>query len=180
MSDQSKNPTVTAKPAATPAATPEVKKVLTPEEQKAQEKKDKKRQSDDAWLKARNEIKDRLIAYVGKNKDTLGTIGDDILALAGKRTITNKVKTGVVRTINAELKAAFLEKKTINELDIFRTFHIGRPEMAGKIRAFILAPKAEDKIWIKLDEAKGDYIMVGTGANTPADWDGFLPAPKTL
>jgi hypothetical protein len=175
MSDQSKNPTpnAIAKPA-------EIKKPRTAEEQKVADAKAKKRINDDAWLKARGELKDRLIKYVGENKDKLGTIGDDILALAGKRSITGKVKTGVVRTINAELKAAFIEKKTINELDIFRTFHIGRPEMAGKIRAFILAPKAEDKLWIKLDETKGDYVLVATGAATPAGWDGFVPAPKTL
>lgn len=69
--------------------------------------------------------------------------------------------------------------KGVSEMDIFKNFRIGRPEMAHNIRKALLTEKPADRVWIALDESSETYFIKGTGAKAPEKWDGYIPAEKT-
>jgi hypothetical protein len=134
----------------------------------------------EAKQKARKEARARVLQFVKDNAESLGPIAQDILAFVGKQP-ANRV-AGSIRSINQDLRAACLEAgdKGLTEMDIFKMFKIGRPEMVTKIRILVLCPNTEDRVWVKFNEATETYHIVGTGTNPPADWDGYVPSSKTL
>lgn len=168
MSDQSKNQNQTAKPATPAPAKIEAEKELTPEQKaKLEERK-----------KNRTEAKNRIKAFLKDNATTLGGLVKDIELFIG--TGTGAVRANVVRSVNSDLRSAFLEKKSLSEMDIFKLFKIGRPEMVTKIRILVLCPNPADRVWVKFDETKEVYNVIGTGANPPQGWCGYVPSTKTL
>jgi hypothetical protein len=129
---------------------------------------------------ARKEARARVLQFVKDNTANLGPIAADILSFVGKQS-SPKV-TGVSRSINSDLRDAFLAAgdSGLTEMDIFRQFKIGRPEMVTKIRILVLCPNPTDRVWVKFNEATETYHIVGLGAEPPAGWDGYIPSAKTL
>ncbi len=86
--------------------------------------------------------------------------------------------TGGSRTsINVVLKEDFKENLELDEMHIFNKYKIGRPEMATKIRIFILGAKTpEERLWVQFFIDEGVYKVVGQGINPPEGWDGYIPA----
>lgn len=131
--------------------------------------------------KARNEAKARVREFIkslpeeGRQK----RLKDDLTLLIGTGTRT----VGSVRSVNNVLLEA-IEKagdKGLTEMDIFRQFKIGRPEMTTKIRIFLKTKDPNDRVWVKgfEDEKEGMiYRVVGKGPNPPKGWDGFVPADE--
>ncbi len=134
--------------------------------------------ADEAKKLARIEARKRVLAFVKENVDQLGSLADDIRAFVGTEHAARVVKA----SINQALKTAFLEahaaKKGLTEMDIFKMFKIGRPEMVGKCRILVLCPNPADRVWVKFDESTETYNVVGTGANPPKDWTGYVPSAK--
>jgi hypothetical protein len=123
----------------------------------------------------------KVLQFVKDNEKDLGPLAADIRLLAGAGSGERKpAAVGVTRSINQDLRAAFLEKKTLSEMDIFKTFHIGRPEMVNKMRVFVLVPNAADRIWVAFDDKAEVYNLVGTGAEPPAGFTGYIPTAKVL
>ncbi len=83
----------------------------------------------------------------------------------------------VTRSINAALRDAFIAAgdKGLTELEVFKQFKIGRPEMGTKIRVLLKHLNPEDRIWIRFDEEHETYRAVGRGKTPPKGWTGFNP-----
>lgn len=87
---------------------------------------------------------------------------------------------GSVQSKNTVILAAIVEagKEGISEMDIFRQFKIGRPEMSNKCRIFVKTDKPADRVWIAFDESAEVYRVMGTGETKPEGWKGFVPADE--
>lgn len=146
-----------------------------------EEKKARKAAANKRWAERRKEATPRVVQFLKDNKEQLGAVYDDLALFFAAELRTpagpKATKSPVAPSINAELKAA-LEQGPLSELDVFRKFHIGRPEMKLKIRAFILTPKVEDRVWVAFDEASESYSIVGRGEAAPEGWTGYLPQAK--
>jgi|WetSurMetagenome_2_1015567.scaffolds.fasta_scaffold566172_2 hypothetical protein len=141
-----------------------------------------KKEAQEAAKKAKLEARKRVIAFLSDNKDKLGSIKADIELLIGKGGSSAAPRTGT-RTVNSELRDAFLkaytEGKGLTEMDVFKAFKVGRPEMVTKIRILVLCPNPDDRVWVKFDEATETYNVVGLGKNPPTGWDGYIPSEKS-
>ena len=126
----------------------------------------------EARKKAKAEARARVIEFLRENAEQLGSLKSDIELFIG--TGQRSVRT-LVRSLNASLRQAFLEKGSLSEIDIFKQFRLGRPEMTTKIRDLTLTPNPEDRIWVRFDASTETYNMIGKGAEPPADWAGYLP-----
>jgi len=124
---------------------------------------------------ARSDAKKRIVAFLNDNSAQLGTLKGDIEMFIGKG--TGAVRSAP-RTVNSELRDAFIEKGSLSEMDIFKAYRIGRPEMVAKIRVLVLTPNPADRVWVKFDEAAETYNVMGTGADAPEGWDGYIPSTK--
>lgn len=124
---------------------------------------------------ARADAKKRIIAFLKDNSEQLGSLKGDIEMFIGKG---QSAARSAPRTVNSELRDAFIEKGSLSEMDIFKAFRIGRPEMVTKIRILVLCPNPADRVWVKFDEAAEVYSVVGTGAEAPEGWDGYIPSTK--
>ena len=122
--------------------------------------------------------KARILAFVKENAKELG---EQLIADFNMFVKPAAAARGprMSKSINSELRDAFLEKKSLTEMDIFKQFKIGRPEMTTKIRILVLCPNPADRVWVKFDEAAETYSVVGVGEQPPKDWDGYIPASKT-
>lgn len=144
---------------------------LTPEEIAA-----KKEKVEQARL-LRKEAKTRLRDFA-KTLDDDDDLKPDILLLVGTAA---RARTGrATVSVNQVLRDIFLEKGEISEMEIFKNFKIGRPEMSIKTRIFVKVPNPEDRIWIVFDEEEEVYHMVAKGAKAPKNWDGYVPADEDL
>lgn len=126
----------------------------------------------------RNEARKRVLNFLSDNAEQLGSIADDIRMFVGKAAVA-RTKTSV-RSVNTDLRDAFLEAGDagLTEMDIFKRFRIGRPEMVTKIRILVLCPNPADRVWVKFDEPTETYHVVGLGENPPEGWDGYIPSSK--
>jgi len=144
-------------------------KTRTPEEQAAL----------DAKRKARNEARERIVKFLKDNADQLGSLKADIESFIGRAQVAPRA---AVRTINSDLRDAFLAAheagKGLSEMDIFRQFKIGRPEMVTKARILVLCPNPADRVWVKFHEDEEAYYVEGLGAEPPAGWEGYVPSSK--
>lgn len=130
---------------------------------------------------AKKEAKVRVLQFVKDNLKDLGPIADDIKVLIGARgPNAHSAVPGVTRTVNADLRTAFLDKKALSEMDIFKQFHLGRPEMVNKRRVLVLCPNPADRVWVDFDEKTETYIVVGTGPTPPTGFTGYIPQAKVL
>jgi hypothetical protein len=82
-----------------------------------------------------------------------------------------------VSTINVALREALMNAGDtgLSEMDIFKMFKIGRPEMVTKIRILVLCKNPDDRVWTVFDDATETYKVVGLGKNPPEGWDGYIP-----
>lgn len=128
-----------------------------------------------AKKQARMEAKARIVNFLKDNAEQLGGLKADIELFIGKG---QRAAKAAVKSVNAELRDAFLSHKTLSELDIFKQFRIGRPEMVTKMRILVLCPNPDDRVWVKFDEPTETYSVVGTGATPPEGWDGYVPSSK--
>lgn len=167
--EQKSNPQPT-----TPAKTEEVKK--TPEQIAKEKANAEKRQ---AHTDARKRIEEYLSQF-DLTKPEEKQLVDDIRLFIGKGggQRTARVST---KSVNSAIRDAFLAAgdKGLTEMDIFKAFKIGRPEMVTKIRILVLCPNPDDRVWVKFDEEKETYFVVGKGAEPPKGWDGYVPAEKS-
>jgi hypothetical protein len=152
-------------------ATPEVaKKALTPDEQKKLEAKRAERKA----------ARQRVIEAIKKINDP--KLAADVMLFLGKEQGPRRAPTA---SVNFALREALLKAGAagLSELDVFRQFHIGQPEMVTKVRILVLTPSKKDRVWVKYFEPEagkefGVYRVVGVGENPPKDWDGYVPAEK--
>lgn len=144
------------------------KKALTPEEQKAR----------DAKRAARVEAQKRVRAFVAENAEQLGNLASDILMFVGAA--RTSVRGPAKASVNAAIREALLKagSKGLSEMDVFKAFKIGRPEMVTKIRILVLCPNPDDRVWVKFSEEDETYRVVGTGAQPPKGWEGYVPSAK--
>lgn len=127
---------------------------------------------------ARKQARERIVKFLADNADQLGGLVDDVKLFIGSGKAPG---SGLKRSsVNVELRQALLDAgdKGLTEMDVFKTFRIGRPEMVTKIRILVLCPNPADRVWVKFDEASETYKVVGKGANPPKGWDGYVPAAK--
>jgi hypothetical protein len=138
---------------------------MTPEEKKAEELREQKK-------KERAEAKERVRKLIEDNKfdeQTKKDLQTLISFKKGRAGASNKVsKTDV-------LKKLFREKKTVSEMEIFKQFKMGIPEMNIQRRLMIQRSTPEDRVWINHDPEKEVWVMVKEGPNPPKDWDGYIP-----
>jgi len=163
MADQKK-----AEPAKAQAA--EAKKV-DPERAKAAEAK----------KKARAAARARVVEYISQfdlTKPKEKQLVDDIRSFIGGG--AQRVARVATKSVNSALRDALIAAgdKGLSEMDVFKQFKIGRPEMVTKIRILVLCPNPDDRVWARFDEAKESYFVVGKGANPPKGWDGYVPGAK--
>lgn len=140
---------------------------LSPEELAA-----KKKKVEDARI-LRNEAKARLRTFA-KELPNDDPMKGDVLLIVGSGSRARRTNT-----INTILRDLFLEQKEISEMDIFKNFHIGRPEMGIKIRIFVKV-QPEDRIWVVFDEENEIYRMVAKGPKAPKDWEGYVPVDENI
>jgi hypothetical protein len=132
----------------------------------------------DAKKAARKAARERIVKFLADNADQLGGLVDDVKLFIGSGKAPG---AGLKRSsVNSELREALLSSgdKGLTEMDIFKAFRIGRPEMVTKIRVLVLCPNPADRVWVRFDEASEVYKVVGKGANPPKSWDGYVPATK--
>ena len=80
-----------------------------------------------------------------------------------------------VASIKTKIKEALLEaaETGISEMQMFKVFKIGQPEMARNIKSF-LKGDPESRVWVQLTDET--YTIVGLGAEVPDNWKGYIPA----
>ena len=126
----------------------------------------------------KNAARTRILQFLKDNADQLGSLADDIRLFVHKAPMA---RTGLpTKSVNAEIREAILNAGDtgLTEMDIFRQFRIGRPEMTTKIRILVLCPNPADRVWVKFFEDTETYKVVGLGANPPDGWDGYIPSAK--
>jgi hypothetical protein len=135
----------------------------------------------DAKKRVRIEAKKRVLEYLSQfdlTKPEEKQLVDDIKVFVGGG--GQKVARVATKSINSALRDAFLAAgdKGLSEMDVFKQFKIGRPEMVTKIRILVLCPNPDDRVWVNFDESKETYFVVGKGANPPKGWGGYVPGKK--
>lgn len=125
--------------------------------------------------KAKNEARARVQTFLKDNAEQLGGLKADIELFLGA---APRAAKSAPRTINSELRDAFIAEGSLTEMDIFKRFRIGRPEMVAKCRVLVLTPNPEDRVWVKFDEATETYNVAGQGAEPPEGWTGYVPSAK--
>jgi len=130
----------------------------------------KKKAAADAYQQRKVDARLVITTYLEKDETIPKNVREAILYISG--TGVRSARSG----INAELRALFIEKKTVSSVDLFQKFEYGRPTMNQKIKLFINAPDPEDRIWIAFES--GNYVLKGKGAVAPRGWTGFIPTEK--
>jgi hypothetical protein len=129
----------------------------------------------EARKKAREDAKKRIQTFLKENSEQLGGLKADIELFIGG---APRAARGSVRSVNTDLRDAFIANGSMTEMDIFKQFRIGRPEMVAKCRVLVLCPNPDDRLWIKFDESTETYVVAGQGAEPPEGWDGYIPSSK--
>ena len=124
-------------------------------------------------LAARDRVREWL-----KNLDDVNLKADIVLLIgSGQRS----VRGGVIRSINNVLREAFIAADDgLTEMDIFKQFKIGRPEMTSKVRIFLRTPVVADRVWVVFDEKTEIYTIAAIGENPPEGWEGYVPANENV
>lgn len=123
-------------------------------------------------LKIKKEAKERVRKFADSVKDEQ-LKADLMLLVSASEKKTRSANAGP--SVNQQIKDMLLEKKELSELEIFKNFKIGRPEMNIKRRLFVKDCEPKDRIWFSFDEDKEVYKLIATGEKAPADWDGYDP-----
>ena len=147
-------------------------------EAKAAEKAKAKKEAERVErVKIKMDTRARVITFIEANKDELGdALILDIMFFVGVARAARAPRA----SINVALRIAFLEAgdKGLTEMEIFKAFKIGRPEMVVKIRIMVLTPNPADRVWVEFDEPNETYHVIGKGVKPPKGWTGYIPANK--
>lgn len=147
-------------------------------EAKNTEAVDPKEAAKEAKKLARREAQARVREYIKELEDG-NPLKADLTLLVGTG---QRAARGTVRSINNVLLEALVNAgdKGLTEMDIFKQFKIGRPEMKIKIRIFVKTPNPDDRVWVKFDESDETYRVISKGADVPEGWDSYVPSDDTL
>ena len=128
--------------------------------------------ANEAAKKVKREAKARLRSFAQSTEDE--QVKADILLMVGTG---QRAARGSVAGQTSEILTAIKEAGSdgLSELDIFKRFHIGRPEMKNKCRLFLKTDKASDRVWVAFDNVTEMYSVVSEGEETPEGWDGYDP-----
>jgi len=132
---------------------------------------EKNRKKEEA-KKDRAKAKEIVRKFIGETEDEDLKKALMLLVGTGKRSGGSRI---MKPNTNQLLHDAFIEKGELTEMDVFKGFRIGRPEMTTKIRIFLKVANPDDRIWVKFFPDEEIYRLIGTGANPPEGWDGFTP-----
>lgn len=130
----------------------------------------KKKEAADAYQARKVTAREVITTYLKDDTRIPKEVREAILYISG--TGVRSARSG----INSELKALFLEKKSISTVDIFTKFDYGRPTMNQKMKLFLNPSDPKDRIWVTFED--GNYVLKGTGENAPKGWTGLLPTEK--
>jgi len=132
----------------------------------------------EAKKKAYQDAKSRVRDYI-KTLSSDDLLKADLVLLVGTG---QRASRGPVSSINTVLRDAIIASgdEGLSEMDIFKQFKIGRPEMTTKIRIFVKTPNPDDRVWVNFDESTEIYKVVGLGKDAPEGWDGFVPADENI
>lgn len=125
---------------------------------------------------ARNEAKARIRSFMKECEDDQLKADLALIVGTGQRAGGGSSKAN----INNIIRQTFLNKGELTEMEVFKDFRLGRPAMKTKIRLMIILPEPEDRVWVKFFPEEEVYRIVGTGAEPPEDWDGYLPMNSEL
>jgi ligand-binding sensor domain-containing protein len=97
----------------------------------------------------------------------------DLLLVVGVGRVGRK---STVASMNMQIKDALIEagEQGLTEMDIFKQFKIGRPEMNRKVRLFLKVADPDSRVWVSFKD--GVYRVEALGANPPEEWGGYLPS----
>lgn len=123
-------------------------------------------------LKIKKEAKERVRKFAEGVKDEQ-LRADLMLLVSASEKKPRTANAGP--SVNQQIKDMLIEKKELSELDIFKNFKIGRPEMNIKRRLFVKDCEPKDRVWFSFDEDKEVYKLVATGEKAPSGWDGYDP-----
>ena len=133
----------------------------------------------EALKKARTEAKARVRSAM-RSAEFDPQLKADITILIGSGV---RASGGGTRNVRTVILDALREsgKTGLTEMDIFKQFHIGRPEMNTNIRIWIkYVNDPEDRVWVHFDEKAEVYGVVGSGANPPKGWTGYIPKDEDI
>ena len=71
--------------------------------------------------------------------------------------------------------AMVVERKQINEEEVFKVFKIGRKEAGSMIRKVLKKAEPAKRRWIQYNKEKGTYTFRGEQKDAPQGWEGFVP-----
>jgi len=149
-------------------ATHPVQNVAVPKFDPAEAKKLAERE---ARAKVRDEARKVLREHAAKLNP-----GDPIKSAIFTVIGTGVRRAGVSRASQIDsIRDFFIAKKTATEMDIFKEFKLGRPEMRGKMKQLVIPKNPKDRVWVQFNEDDGTYKVVATGEKMPANWEGFIP-----
>ena len=140
-------------------------KERTPEE-KAERKKASR-----AKRQAKRDALQLVLTFVKERKNVPDEVKDAVVLLTPGQRVGGGGPSKL--DVFADL---FTENGTVSEMKIFEDFnHMGRGEMRKVCINLIKKRKPEDRIWVRLDAAKEQYVVEGFGPNAPATWTGYRP-----
>jgi hypothetical protein len=105
---------------------------------------------------------------------------DNIMLFIGRpgRTISAR---GPVMSPTGALRDMLIAAGTkgVAEIEIYKAFKIGRPEMTIKCRVLVQRAKTPaDRVWVTFDAATETYKVAGHGPSAPKGWAGYVPGEE--
>lgn len=140
---------------------------MTPEQKKAYDDSKAKSAADYKIRKAA--AKKVIMDFFIKNPNTEPEFIKSVKYLIGEG--ERSARTGVT----GELRALFIERKSIPAVELFTKYEYGRTEGQRMIKLFLNC-EPDDRLWIKLEDGK--YILGGQGPKAPVGWTGYIPVVK--
>jgi hypothetical protein len=160
-------------------------KVLTPEEQAKLDKNAKRAQELADIRNSVREYKDEIVKVLTNTEIPEEVVANLAYIIGNKRSKKARVLKGRAPALKDVVREKFAEVgSVIDELTLFLTLHIGRPEMQFRVNQLIKTTEPENRPWIQFvepveGEDMGSWQLVHVGEDAPEGWEGYLPpAPK--
>jgi hypothetical protein len=152
---------------------------MTAEEKFKQAKREAAKRHREKFVEARTALREFAKTLDTTDADN-AKLKELIDIVAGVEKQKGLPRVSAKKQMNEDIKTLLLDGQEHSEMEIFKTFHVGRPEMAGKIRLFIRNENVDERLWIHFDEEKESYRLMGQGKDAPDGWTGFLPAENVI